>query len=112
MRLRTKSLLSLSAGLGAVALAATPAYAVNTSYLYFNTNPPTSQSVLCQFGTTGNVLHPSELYKVRNNCSVRMWLHQYADGSGYALCINHDSTALINRIYRQWQVTSNPANCP
>ena len=74
MRLRTKSLLSLSAGLGAVALAATPAWAVNTSYLYFNTNPATQQSVLCQYGTSGSVLHPSELYKVRNNCSVRMWL--------------------------------------
>jgi len=111
MRLRTKSLLSLTAGLGAVALAATPAWAVNTSYLYFNTNPATQQSVLCQFGTSGSVLHPSELYKVRNNCSVRMWLHQNADGSGYALCINKTSTANINRIYRQWLVSSNTAAC-
>ena len=112
MRWRTKSLLSLSAGLGTVALVATPAWAVNTSYLYYNTNPGTSQSVLCQYNSTGNVIHPYELYKVRNNCSVRMWLHANADGSGRALCINKNSTALINRVYKQWQVTDNTASCP
>jgi hypothetical protein len=107
MRLRTKGLLSLSAGLGAVVLAATPAWAVNTSYLKYNTNPATQQSVLCQFGTSGNVLHPSELYRVVNNCSSRMWLHL----GSRALCINPGTTADINRAYTTWQVTSNTARC-
>jgi hypothetical protein len=111
MRLRTKGLLSLSAGLGTVALIATPAWAVNTSYIYYNTNPATQQNVLCQFGTSGNITHPSEVYRVRNNCSVRMWLHANKDGSGYTVCINPGTVADINRTYRQWQVTSNGARC-
>ena len=27
---------------------------------------------------------------VQNNCSVRVWLHQNSDGSGYATCINQE----------------------
>jgi len=67
--------------------------------------------VACAFSTTGSVQHPAEIIRVVNNCSVRMWLHQYANGSGRALCINPGTTAEINRTYRQWQVTSNQSNC-
>lgn len=107
MRLRTKSLLAISASLGTVALVTTPAWAVHTSVLKYNTNPATQQNVLCQFGTSGNVLHPSELYRVVNNCSSRMWLHL----GSRALCINPGTTADINRAYQTWEVTNNTNKC-
>jgi hypothetical protein len=111
MRLRKAWITALaSAGIGAAALLAPSAYAVNTSEIIFNNPSFTEQPVACVFGTTGSVQHPAEIIRVINNCSVRMWLHQYADGSGRALCI--DRTAVINNTYRQWQVTSNTAPCP
>jgi hypothetical protein len=112
MRLRKTWITVLaSAGIGAAALLAPPAYAVNTSFIFFNDPSFTAQPVACAFDTTGSVQHPTEIIRVVNNCEARMWLHQYRDGTGRALCINPDSTAVINNTYRQWQVTSNPASC-
>jgi hypothetical protein len=112
MRLRKAWITVLaSAGIGAAALFAPPAYAVNTSEIVFNNPSFTEQPVACAFGTTGSVQHPTEILLVINNCEVRMWLHQYRDGTGSAVCISPDSTKNINGTYRQWQVTSNAASC-
>jgi len=113
MRLRKVWITALaSAGIGAAALLApSSAYAVNTSEIVFNNPSFTEQPVACVFGTTGSVQHPTEIIRVINNCSVRMWLHQNADGSGAARCISPRSSRAINGTYRQWQVTSNAAGC-
>lgn len=50
---------------------------------------------------------------VENNCTVRVWLHQYSNGKGYALCIRKGSkTGVLKRSYEQFQITTNPTNCP
>lgn len=113
MRLRIMRLLSVaSIGIAALALAA-PAYAVNTSFIVFRTMPPSHESVPCHHGTTGRIPFPEDhdISSVQNNCDVRMWLHQYADGTGYGVCIRANSQALIDRLYRQWQVTTNSSSC-
>ena len=100
-----------AAGIAASVLAASPAYAVNTSFIYFGDPSNTRQPVPCAFGTTGNVQLPNEVIGVKNNCSVRMWLHGNPNGTGAALCISPGALAFVTGTWRQWQVTSNTLPC-
>jgi hypothetical protein len=49
---------------------------------------------------------------VTSQCTVRLWLHQYANNTGYTQCINpHAAGAVINNTYRNVLVSSNTGNC-
>jgi hypothetical protein len=82
---------------------------VNTSTITFDNSP--TESVLCNFNASGLVAHPADIFQVHNKCSVRMFLHQNADGSGHALCIRPNSTATIAATYRQYKITENSSPC-
>ena len=50
----------------------------------------------------------------RHTCSVRIWLHQNANLSGWGFCINpnHGENIPVNRADpKNVQITSNHANC-
>ena len=50
---------------------------------------------------------------VQNNCSVRVWLHQNSDGSGYATCINQgERTGILKRDYQQFLISGTHSHCP
>jgi hypothetical protein len=112
MKLRTAAISVALGTIGVVALPASAALAVNTSYVNFNTMPPTNQAVACHYSTTAT-LRDTTVQNVENNCSVRMWLHQYVNGTGYNQCISPKTDPAVNafRTYRQVQVTSNTAAC-
>jgi hypothetical protein len=51
---------------------------------------------------------------VANGCGVRVWLHQYSDGSGWSYCISPSSYVNITGKYQdalQAYVSSNTASC-
>ncbi len=50
---------------------------------------------------------------VTNDCNVRVWLHQYSNGTGYNLCISPSpsATVFIYRSYQNIYVSTNGANC-
>jgi hypothetical protein len=51
---------------------------------------------------------------ITNNCSVRVWLHQYQDGSGWATCIAPYEAAGLPSGYRypgNLQVSTNHSTC-
>jgi hypothetical protein len=92
-------------------LPATNAWAVNTSRLYLNSASGSYYiPIECHYGTSGTVGSAPEL-SLKNNCSVRMWLHENENGTGMALCVRANSRAVLRRHYAQWQVSSNPASC-
>jgi len=87
---------------------------VNNFILYLNSSPPGGNiKVACNGGATHTVSAGAALEELsgRNNCSVRVWLHQNPDGSGRALCIRPHSLATLKRAYRQIQITHNTATC-
>jgi hypothetical protein len=102
------------ATLGLALLPAISASAVNTSYINFNDMPPSHENVACNYGTTKAITmtQSGAILNVQNNCSVRLWLHQYADGSGKGFCITHNTDPGVPvGPWRQIQVTSNTAAC-
>lgn len=46
-----------------------------------------------------------------SECSVRVWLHQNVNGTGYTECFSPHQTKAINRTYRNLQVTHNHSAC-
>jgi|HubBroStandDraft_3_1064219.scaffolds.fasta_scaffold445139_1 hypothetical protein len=103
---------ALIGGIGAVAIPATAAYAVNTSYINYYTIPPSDQPIYCVYNTGYSIDHPTNILDVYNKCSVRIFLHEDANGSGYNVCINPGQDKPIGRtVYRQLQVTANHNNC-
>lgn len=51
---------------------------------------------------------------VADNCGVRVWLHQYQNGSGWAICISPylgDQLGPLAYYPGNLQVTSNTSNC-
>jgi hypothetical protein len=96
------------------AASSSTAQSVNHFLLYYNTEPPGGHlSYACHGGATHVVpaLIAMDELAGRNNCSVRVWLHQNPDGSGRALCIRPHSVAKIQRVYRQVQITNNTKSC-
>jgi hypothetical protein len=112
---RIYSFVALAAlSFGAVALPAASAYAkVHTSYINYNTLPPEDQSIACNAGRSYVVEHPNIILDVQNNCSYRIYLHQYSTGGGKNVCISPNSHMGVPPFiyYRQLLVTSNPAPC-
>jgi hypothetical protein len=98
---------SASAAAGSAGSAVAPR--VNTSYIFFNTGD--SQSLTCQGNTVGLIEYPYNISYVENECSVRIWLHQYADGNGKAFCVSEDGDIRIPGVYRQFMVSTNPNAC-
>lgn len=101
---------------GAAALPAASAFAVdaNTSYINFDTMPPSHQAILCHYGATHKVAEGgTNINDVNNKCDVRLWLHQYLDGGGKAMCITPGKDVLVDRFahWRQILVSSNKKKC-
>jgi len=70
---------------------------------------------VCNSGTylPGGRLLASRAPFVQNNCTVRVWLHQNSNGSGYALCIGQGTrTGTLHRDYRQFLISTNTSPCP
>jgi hypothetical protein len=83
---------------------------VHTSYIFFNTGD--SQSLTCQGGTDGLIEYPYNIAYVENECSVRIWLHQYTSGNGDALCVSPgEDLGPSGHVYRQFLVSTNTNQC-
>lgn len=53
----------------------------------------------------------SNVYVV-NDCTVRVWLAQYSNGTGYTFCLSPNSGKVyIYRSYKQVKISSNPNHC-
>lgn len=72
-------------------------------------------SYACHWGSSYGAAGPLQASQgpiTKNNCSVRVWLHEYASGGGYALCINPGTpTGILHRDYRQIYISKNTSNC-
>src|SRR5580692_280963 len=61
------------------------------------------------YGSSGVTVSGME---VLNGCSYRIWLDQYADGSGYSLCIKADSsTGALHRNYKRLYMSGSQPAC-
>ena len=64
----------------------------------------------------GFLVAPSEFafVSVENLCSVRIWLAQYSNGTGYKLCLSPNGDSGYVNIYRSYQdigVSANGSDC-
>jgi hypothetical protein len=77
-------------------------------------NSTPSLSRYCQATTMKGV--PTPVKYVMQFCPYRVWLHQHADGSGWALCLQpqHGLYTLNSKYWYPGniQITSNTAGCP
>jgi hypothetical protein len=66
----------------------------------------------CRATTFTNV--PEPVYTLMNFCGVRVWFHQYANGSGWAFCFNPGvwGPDSYDNKPGNIQITSNPNPCP
>ena len=114
MRRVIGALSAIAGAAGISVLSALPAQATNYVVIYLNSEPPTNTLYPCNGGAT-HVLKgtlPNTIFKVTNNCSVRVWLHRNANGSGYGQCISpHMSAFPSEPVYDQLQITRNTAKC-
>lgn len=63
----------------------------------------------CSHGNSSSLYPPAY---VSNGCGTRVWLYQNRNRTGYNLCIKPNSaTGHLNRTYRAFWVSSNPAGC-
>jgi hypothetical protein len=95
---------------GPVSRAATPL--ANTSYIFYTNNE--ENSFTCAYNTEYAVFYPSLIKYVENNCSVRIFLHQYSSGGGASFCINAktpDQEVPSKNDWREVTVTDNHDNC-
>jgi hypothetical protein len=103
---------ALIGGIGVVAIPATSAYAVSTSYVNFYTDPASHEPIYCVANTGYSIDQPANILDVYNKCDVRIFLHEDANGSGYNVCINPGQDLPVYRkVYRQLQVTNNHNRC-
>jgi hypothetical protein len=105
-----------SAAETAPAAASGPALAARTNYaiVKWNSEPPSATAYPCNGGADYQLIQTSipSVLGVINECSVRVWLHQNSNGSGYGFCISpHANVGVPARVYRQLQVTVNTAAC-
>lgn len=73
-----------------------------------------TESTPCSAGNyaTGPVLEgPALGANVKNGCSVRVWLAQNRNGTGYLLCISPGGASNINKSYLDIGVSTNKAHC-
>jgi len=114
MRRIIGALLAVAGAAGITVLSALPAQATNYAVVYWNSMPPTNTPYACNGGAT-HVLKgtlPFTVFTVMNNCSVRVWLHQYANGGGTGQCISpHTSAHPTHAVNDQLQITNNTAKC-
>jgi hypothetical protein len=88
-----------------------PAIPAEASSGYFTLNFATGDSEV--FSCNAESMNGFEnITGAENECTVRVWLHEDNNGGGYALCIRQNSTAVIKKPYRQFQVTTNKTTCP
>ena len=118
-RVLTTMLLVIAMAVGTIALTAPQAQAANNLTVYYGCYSQLTchHDITCAWGTahstdfvpaTGNLDGTS----VVNNCTVRVWLYEYADGSGYTLCLNPTSaTGTLNRSYKRIYISGNKSNC-
>ena len=105
-----------SAAEAAPAAAGGPALAARTNYAIVGwiSQPLTYTGYPCNGGADYQLIQLSipSVAGVNNECSVRVWLHQNSNGSGYGLCISpHANVSVPRLVYRQLQVTVNTAAC-
>lgn len=84
----------------------------NTSIIHFTDNEV--QPIACAYNTENPVFQPSMISFVNNNCSVRVFMHEYSSGGGASYCINpkdHDQQLPKKNEWREITVTDNHDNC-
>jgi len=113
MRRIIGALSAVAGAAGITFLSALPAQATNYVVVYWNSMPPSNTGYACNGGAT-HVLSTGigVIVTVTNNCSVRVWLHQYANGGGTGQCISpHTSAHPTHAVNDQLQITNNTAKC-
>jgi hypothetical protein len=100
----------------ASASARVPALAARTNYAVVSwySEPPSSTGYPCNGGADYQL--PGALTPiiagVHDECSVRVWLHQNSNGSGYGFCISPGANVSVPaKTYHQLQITVNTAAC-
>ena len=100
----------------ASASARVPALAARTNYAVVSwySEPPSSTGYPCNGGADYQL--PGGLTTIiagiHDECSVRVWLHQNSNGSGYGFCISPGANVSVPaRTYHQLQITVNTAAC-
>jgi hypothetical protein len=105
-----------SAAAAAPAVAGSPALTARTNYAVVSwySEPPSATGYPCNGGADYQL--PGSLTPiiagVHDECSVRVWLHQNSNGSGYGFCISPGADVSVpGRTYHQLQITVNTAAC-
>ena len=119
MRLRTmKSLAGLAVAASTLSAAVVTAFTspamAATDVLLIGRS--TNQAIICTRNTTHglNSHHAMGFFQADNGCNTRLWLHQFADGSGWAYCVGpHVNKAIPNQYQfpAQALVSGNTAAC-
>ena len=109
---RISAILAVAASaLGVLAVTALPASASNDVRIYTNTMPAGGyDSYACTWGKPYKAI-ADPAYSIVNNCSVRIWLYQYSDGTGYNYCVSPGATLDPNRLYIRMWISYNTSNC-
>ena len=92
-----------------------------TFRVFYPTEPPGGYVYLhCTASDEGNnpapgqLVHPQTGIGVENLCSVRVWLAEYSNGTGYELCLSPNGDSGFVNIYRSYQdvgISTNGSNC-
>ena len=105
-----------SAAEAASAAARVPAQTARTNYAVVSwyAEPPSATGYPCNGGADYQLpggITPI-IAGVHDECSVRVWLHQNSNGSGYGFCVSPGANVSVpGRAYHQLQITVNTAAC-
>jgi streptogramin lyase len=101
---------SLALGAGLAVAAAIPAAAAVGVHIVYNIGSTTVSCQSANYAITGGKV----VEDVQNGCDVRVWLHQNADGSGWAYCISPFTSRVPPAPYnlpKNFFVSANHAGC-